>query len=198
MVTDLLTVTLIPGDETSDALMKIISSQSDEDIRRNETAADMAHAVRILAGNLLRVVRGAGKAYELLPQCLACLEAARAYYDAHSDWPSTHLYSEWLNWDSAESEVSLDKRSAYAIHREIAESHIARGVLQIIASRLLDERLQEAAGDRELTDGLALLERTRREQQAEFRREIREYARRAPTRRKKKRKPSDPSGDINS
>jgi hypothetical protein len=178
--------------------MKIISSQSDEDIRRNEAAADMAYAIRILAANLLRVVRGAGKAYGLLPQCLACVEAARAYYDAHGHWPSTHLYSEWLNWDSAESAIPIDKRSAYAIEREMAERQIARGVLQIVASRLLGERPQEAAGHREFADGLDILERARKTRVAEMRREIREFARPESNRRKKRPKPSDPGGEIKS
>lgn len=50
-------------------------------------------------------------------------------------------------------------------------------VADIVASRLLGERVQEFAGDREFGDGLAYLERTKKAREAEIRKEAREFAR---------------------
>jgi hypothetical protein len=47
--------------------------------------------------------------------------------------------------------------------RDDAEERIIRGVLQVVASRLVHQRTQEAAGDSEMYDGIRSLENLRAE-----------------------------------
>src|ERR1700726_1430545 len=77
--------------------------------RQREWAKDeFAAALRELTANLLRVVRGAGKAYELLLQMKAVIDSAVKYRDLCGYWPSSDLISNVLMLED-EMETTLER-----------------------------------------------------------------------------------------
>jgi hypothetical protein len=139
--------------------MRVVSSQSDKDIRRKETEQQMRALVRDLAANILRVVRGGGRAYSLLLQMQESIVAAQEYHAAHDQWPSDLDLTRWLNW---EPPIEQDM-ARWAIDREEARRTIVRGSLQLAASRLVDQPLHVAAGEREISEGVHFLNALRDE-----------------------------------
>jgi hypothetical protein len=129
------------------------------EIARDRAMDKISWALRELTANLLRVTRGAGKRYEIATQALALCEAFIEYKEAGG-----HSYrldeipnplSTQHDWEVTR-QLNHENRELYS-----AEQSIICGALQIAASRLIGQRTQEAAGHREMYDGLQRLERLR-------------------------------------
>lgn len=138
-------------------------------------------AVRDLAANLLRIVRGAGKPHEVVGQIAGLTQALASYREAFGHGLLPHELSGMLSIDHPEEWRTGLKNSA--LHRLYAEERIVRGALQVAASRLVEQRTQERVGERELRDGVRDLEDAR----AEMRREM--EAERVSTSTKRPRRP---------
>jgi hypothetical protein len=129
--------------------------------------------LRDTAANMLRIIRGAGKPYELLRQLQKTLEAAIRFQEAHGHFPDVASY---LSFES-EYQKTLDRIHRGELNRSymsdrweddtfarmIAEHGIICGALQLVASDLIGQRTQRAAGHSELHKGVHELERIREE-----------------------------------
>ena len=136
--------------------MKLVSDNSPEEIAHREALDNLSRALRVLAANILRVVRGAGKSYEIGQQAVAIIDAMNEYRQAVGHYPSSHELNSMLSL--ADDMVGL---SAEEFERQHAQDLILRGALQIAASRLIGQRTQESAGHSQMTDGLIQMEKLR-------------------------------------
>ena len=135
--------------------MKLVADNTDADIARNRAEEQARWALVDLAANILRVVRGAGKPYDLPNQ-------AAAFVKSYVDYR-----------EKAEGRVTMDLGMAISLPEVVgayskygrdegdkiyAERSIVRGALQIAASQLLEQRTQEASGEREMYQGINSVE----------------------------------------
>jgi hypothetical protein len=124
-------------------------------------------ALREVTANLLRIVRGAGKSYELIRHFSEVIRAVSGFKDAAGHWPSAMMLSSALKLDDEVSEIYERHRSGQisqesidrwkrdgTFERMYAERVIHRGVLQIIASKLLEQKVQVSAGESEMHQGI--------------------------------------------
>ena len=56
---------------------------------REGAEQEFSYAIRDCAANMLRIVRGAGKGYEILRQMQTAIEAAVKFREVHGHWPSS-------------------------------------------------------------------------------------------------------------
>jgi hypothetical protein len=90
--------------------------------RRREWAKDeFSGTIRELAANMFRVVRGAGKGYELLVQMKTVIDSAIKYRDSHDYWPSSDVIGSALRREN-EMETVLERGRAGTL----AQEHIDR------------------------------------------------------------------------
>jgi hypothetical protein len=146
--------------------------------------AKVEWAVRQLTANLLRVTRGAGNAWEIGKQAQGLIEALIEYREVTGAYPSSYEITDALAiW---RKQADLESISDDRFDEISAEEAIIRGALRIVAARLLGQRLQEAAGDSEMSEGLrrrdALLAKWRRELAASAKTAAKGKARRKITR----------------
>jgi hypothetical protein len=151
--------------------VRIVSDQSEDDIRRRETRDGLVWPLRELAANILRIVNGAGKPWELMNQLAACHEALRLYAEAHSMLPSEFEIHQILDCDLAWQEIrpGAEERQATEtespsrmrddgeIEREMALGLIRKGALQMVASRLLRQVPQQGRAGHDLHSGIHML-----------------------------------------
>jgi hypothetical protein len=166
--------------------MDLVSTNTDQDLKQRQATAHMAYASKQLAANIIRIVRGAGRPFQLGDQCADFLNAAQAYRAAHGVWPTEEMH-DWLSVSStAEERERVD--DAYA-ERVWATDDIIAGSLQIAASRMLGQRAQEAAGKREMAHGIDAREKAREAMRSALRQETKKREA-ADRRRSPKKKPA--------
>jgi hypothetical protein len=128
---------------------------------------ELRNALRETAANMLRVIRGAGRPYELVKQFNNVVQIAIKFRDAFGHWPPSHTLGEMLAMhdeihamDEKESAGRFTKEAMErwyedgTMDRKFAERSIKAGVLQIIASQFVGQTLQERAGESEMSDGI--------------------------------------------
>lgn len=152
---------------------------------KEQARRELAWDTREMAANLLRIIRGAGRPSELPQQIINLSEAILKVHKECRAWAIWSAMEDTLHsgvpshWDAPESTRH--------------ESTIAKGALQLVASRLVHQRAQEAAGGREIDEGIDELqrarERMRKRWQAEYAEEALQRAQRALRTRKKTAKP---------
>ena len=131
--------------------MRIVSERTDEEIAEARALAVLDDALKDLTANLLRVVRGAGKPYDVRKQ-VALVHAAYAGLaeaNPRATWP-----------DISEG---LSVASAFEDEMTTARECMVRGALQIAASKIADQPMQERAGRDELMTGFRAIEEIRAE-----------------------------------
>ena len=107
---------------------------------------EVAWALRALAANILRVVRGAGEPQAILRHYAALVEALERYHDTKGVLPDTAFIHEALS-------VRQDYEGEDAMGRKAIDLMI-QGGLQIAASRLMKQPLQIAQGEAEMLAGI--------------------------------------------
>lgn len=127
--------------------MKVVSDN--KDFEQQQCRRRVEYAVRELTANLLRVARGAGKPHEVPAQALRLLEVCREFRELGYD--ASAAFREMLDTGPDFDAPDLQ----HATHT------IIRGVLQITASRLLDQLTQQRNGETEFYNGISELERAR-------------------------------------
>jgi hypothetical protein len=150
------------GEDKSSHLTLAAEAEPAE-LEKSRAKNELAWAVRELAANLLRVIRGAGRPH-VLPQQI--INLGEAILETHKSARA------WAIWSAMEDTLQSgiphwgDEPDADAY-----ESTIAKGALQLVASHLLHQHAQEAAGGREISDGIKeaeeMRERMRRRWEAE-------------------------------
>jgi hypothetical protein len=127
-----------------------------------------ADALREAAANFLRIIRGAGKPAALIQQCNDMLRAAVEFREAAGHMPPSTTVSSVLAVVEDEADAIFAKLASGEIKQELvdrwdddgtfdrmyAEGAIQRGALQIIASTLLNQSIQVAAGKSEMHEGI--------------------------------------------
>ena len=118
--------------------------------------------LRNLAANIIRVVRGAGKSYEIGEQCADVLKAFKAYRESVGHWPTSFEIDEALSVFTGGPDDTYDEFWSW----RCAQEEIMRGGLQVAASRLVGQRTQENRGQTEMMDGVRALDRIREDRRA--------------------------------
>jgi hypothetical protein len=145
-----------------------------------------------LAANIIRVVRGAGRPYEIILQCDKVVKAEIAVHNQAGRMPSDYSVATALLLEREE----IDDYHSFRGGKKLAMRRMVRGGLQFTASSLLGQPLQIKQGEREMDDAFDELERLyeelRKKREAEARAaRARAAPRRKPTQKKaRKAKPS--------
>ena len=128
--------------------MKFVAENSASDIEAHHARVRVEHAVQELAANFLRIVRGAGKPYDLVRNVSAFIHAVVAYDEAKPRDPLSDVL--YASLQVGRDRVSVEEFGEAEWLRAHGEDSIVRGAMQIAASRLLEQRTQEgrrARGD---------------------------------------------------
>jgi hypothetical protein len=148
--------------------VRIVSDQSEADIRKRQDSDHLKASLREMAANLLRIVRGAGSA-ALGRQMVQCIEAYQRYRDSHGHYPPHDFVLEALNPDKTLEEyrpwilerTQEDEARWYTdgtMDEKYALRQIRNGALQIAASLLVNQLTQMSRGESELLAGTRALE----------------------------------------
>lgn len=148
--------------------LRVVSSQTSTQIERKQAESDLAYPFRILAANVLRTVRGAGRPDELPAMMLHCLDVLEKYRKVVGHYPKPKIYRRFLNLDAPyfdpnkwanDRELEANKQLSMSGYPERikGELMIHRGALQVAASRLLGQHTQEVLGEHEMFQGVHLL-----------------------------------------
>lgn len=132
--------------------MRLVSSNSDADLSRKRELAAIATALRALAANILRVIRGAGRAGELPDQAVAFIDACINFKEATGNYPFADDLERMLALDDLTELLEKFGEAQYALYE--AEHTIIRGALQVVASNLVGQRTQATTGGSDMVTGI--------------------------------------------
>ncbi|SFZ80856.1 hypothetical protein SAMN02983003_0172 [Devosia enhydra] len=160
---------------------KAMPNLSDPDIEEDQTLADFARAARKLAANVLRLVAGGGNVHQLAENVSSLYDAMDRYHDVHHAYPSQRHWNQALDVDKDRYEVryrggnespgldSVDEGQRLAFDRTIEICGMRKGLFQMAAAMLIQQRPQTVAGEQKFYENLRLLgdleERTREHHQ---------------------------------
>lgn len=136
--------------------MRIVSENSPDDIKRHREQARVNRALRVLAANIMRVARGAGRPEELGLNAQAVVETMVAYHEAVGHYPPSEELAVSLPIENS-AEI-MERVGSEGRTRLRAEQDMIRGALQVAASRLLGQGTQESMGRTEMMRGFHALE----------------------------------------
>ena len=154
--------------------VRLVSKNSEAEIKRKETLVNIKAALRELTANLIRIVRGAGKSYEIAEQINTCLAAFLAYQDACGSLPPALELDKMLEMRRKSQDIlgTPDEKARQrwlsdgSFDLAAAEDQIRAGVLRTIAAELVGPRVQEANGEKEMHEGLRMYLEFREERRA--------------------------------
>lgn len=138
-----------------------------------------------LSANIIRVVRGAGRPYDVILQCSDVLQAALEVKEKTGRVPSDAAVANTLMLKHEE----VTEYESFRSQRKLAMEQMISGALRVAAARMLDQRLQIDHGEKEMQSAYLSLDRVyeelrkKREVEAKKRR-----AKTAPRRKPAKRK----------
>jgi len=146
-------------DEPEKPKLSVVAQNSQKEIDSQYAREEINWALTALAANIIRVVRGAGKAYELGRQCARVVESYQHFHETAG---------RWLRPDEIEDMLSLRYREPGGLTERAQEwsgaiQTMVQGSLQVAASQLLQQTTQERAGESEMFRGLEIIERQRDE-----------------------------------
>ncbi|WP_374572779.1 hypothetical protein [Phenylobacterium sp.] len=140
--------------------MRLVSDNSDADLAAGRARQELRRALRAVAANILRIVRGAGKPAELADQ-LDELQLAISAFQGVTGLPPTAEFSGMLELEEDRDVIrGLNGRN---LREHLAVKQMVRGALQKAASNLAGQLTQERAGGTELFEGAIALEQVRDE-----------------------------------
>jgi hypothetical protein len=127
---------------------------------------EFSWAIRDTAANMLRIIRGAGKPFELLLQMKKAIDSAIKFQELHNHWPDDVIANDLQLEDEMEKVLARRREGALdqvttdrwwkdgTFDRMMAEHTIYRGALQAIASELIGQNTQKRSGESEFHDGI--------------------------------------------
>jgi hypothetical protein len=118
--------------------LRVVSERSAEEIKKQEATQALKAALVNLTGNLIRVVRGAGKPDRIIEQLHAVAVSYTEYSDAHGGEADSSVYREMLRFETPELPERDDRARAV-----LAEHAICRTALQVVASTMLEQERQQ-------------------------------------------------------
>ena len=128
--------------------MRVMSEISEDVLKRRSLNAELAQAIQELTANLLRITRGAGKASEIGRQAQAVMNVIDAHKEMLGYFPFAADVSKYLDvWTSFNDRADLGQDEYY---RREEEDQLLRAALQLVASRMLGQPMQEGTAQRDL------------------------------------------------
>lgn len=157
-------------DEDNGPDLRVVSDQSEEDIRRREAERELEWAKREIrwavnefCANLFRVIRGAGRVHDLPMQLVKLHNAIHA--NAFREQPQEMWWTfENALWEGVPANEARTDDLYWAQHTMV------KGALQMVASTFVGQRTQYSRGQSELFDGLMEAEKIRARNWAEVNR----------------------------
>lgn len=157
--------------EAVSTFMRLVSEQSNAEIRRRRALDQLTPALRQLTANLMRITRGAGHPERLASEMVACLEAMQAHQEAIGYGPPSEEIRAVLDPDEAQKEFrpwaggsDADKARWEAdgsLGIEDAIREIRRASLQMTASMLVNQLTHVRKGEGDIFDAIRRLEAAR-------------------------------------
>lgn len=132
--------------------LRLIAENNAADLESAAALKRVQFAVRELAANLLRIIRGAGRPHQLGQDAQALIESLTEYQNRVGRWPFAEEVSAALS--IAPSQEFRQQLTGASLDRVDAEEMIIRGVLQQVASRLTGQRTHERLGKSEMYEGI--------------------------------------------
>lgn len=127
----------------TDPPIRIVSEQSEEVIARRKAREAIAYPLRVMAANIIRIVRGAGEPRYLINQMGDVARAFEEYRLAHGHLPLGPDVQEALSfkdeWRSAHPWMEAGRGDDLDYELEGADYQIVRGALQMVAAMLIDQ-----------------------------------------------------------
>jgi hypothetical protein len=114
--------------------LRVVSDNPE--IEKRKAALPIKFALIALTTNLLRIVRGAGKPDLMVDQIDGLMEVLNEYLKVYRQNPDPELIAELLRFDPEE------RPSDDRFDEALSENAICRHALQVVASTLLDNKLQ--------------------------------------------------------
>ena len=162
-------------DEVKSDKLKLVSDNDERELarQRERTAADRAavqltYATRALAANILRIIAGAGKDYELVRQIVEVLNAykelhplsGRTSYPYAPSYPMVEGLRE-LDWrkgtegyhQPTEEDLARRERDGAAALDD-AKADVVQSALRLIAAQLMAQPTQESVADGQLVSAI--------------------------------------------
>jgi hypothetical protein len=130
--------------------LEIVSNLTEQDVKANRARDEAVRALQALTGNLLRIVRGAGKPYELDNLAVDYVLAHRAYYEAAGQWlgdSNMHIALDVCRdgYVPGDDSMSLVLTEAFCSKEDAIQAS-----LQVAASRILGDSVRESRGKSDL------------------------------------------------
>lgn len=163
-------------------MVKLVVENDPKEIARRQALEHLERVLKVVFANLLRVSRGAGKAYEVGRNCAAVVDAYEQYREVVGYYPASHEVSQALDFRKDIDQKPFDDMR-FGIERIVA------GSFQLVASEFLRQRTQASAGETQLFDGIRAVEAVQERNRLEFEEHMRERKPRRPSTKRKPRKP---------
>ncbi len=128
--------------------MRLVSENSESDLKKHAASEDFERALESLAINMLRVIAGAGEPARLLRDIHECALATHDYREVHGQFPSAFQIADlldysnyddeqWKSWSEAERERWLEN-GAFTVRS--AAACIRQASLRIVAAQWAGHR----------------------------------------------------------
>lgn len=134
--------------------MKLVSDNPEPKVSRERALNSVREPLRSLTANLIRVVRGAGSAYNVFEDIVRAKEALDEFEDlAGAGFTGLDL-RECLEIEHFASSPWFERQDI-----DQAIEDMIKGALRITAAQLLDQRLQVSAGEKDFFSAQRYYER---------------------------------------
>jgi hypothetical protein len=153
------------------------------DFERERIRCRIEGSICELAANLLRVIAGAGKSYDLIEHMVAVIQACDEFQKAggYQEFgiPCSDIVERvlregtdtWLQkmYDrgeelSEEDRANLDRWSEDgSVTRELGQAQMVQSALRMVAGRLVEQRVQVSQAESQFWEGFRAIERSREE-----------------------------------
>lgn len=145
--------------------LRIAAQNTDDEIAIQATIDRLGWYLRDLTSNLLRVTRGAGKPTKIAYDCSNVLKAVEEYKEITGSWPDGRIATEALS--IRDPFIDDPKFDRWRDEMQLADE-VLLGSIQVVASRMLDQKLQIKAGENQMSRALRGLEALKKERAKEF------------------------------
>jgi hypothetical protein len=152
--------------------------KAQRDFKREFAQNKLSWAIRELASNLMRILAGGGKSYEIFPQITALIEACTACGETGA--PANGFTLEQALQEAAESrlaELQSDPDPARRLTQEQIDRMydngqwtmergkevIVQAALRMVASRIVGQGTQERTAENAIFDGIRMIEEGRQQ-----------------------------------
>lgn len=143
------------SDESDRPKLEVVAKNTRQQIDAMQMQGRVDYALRELAANIIRVVRGAGRPDDIIGQCNEVLKEAVEYHEK---------VGRYVSLDSVAAALRLERErisdyDSFVGQRQLAMRQMINGSLQVTASRLLGQPTQQRRGESEMFEAYRELER---------------------------------------